>query len=291
MRREGFILIYTLWFVMILSALSMAFMTQNTYRNKSVLAIKETANMEFLLRSSNSIARYLYLLNSNKSQQSDAPSLYLRHNPYVLEIDGLKCSVTMNGNTGFFDVNAIEYSRFVSLTRSFIDHEFQTKLYNRIRDWIDQDKAKRLYGYEAEDYKTEGIYCKNTSMQNVSEIMYIHEMPEELIWGHENLVGFMDIFSVGGASDKININFCSPRALLLLEGVSKESIDDFLEQRGKEPFTSMASAADVLHVRGSDFRQAFGLTEPTAMVVSSSLMSGDAVSSYEVSRTYSLATN
>jgi general secretion pathway protein K len=141
-----------------------------------------------------------------------------------------------------------------------VDPSEMTPAINSILDWIDPDDNARIQGTESQFYESlEPPYeAKNGPIDDLSELLLIRGITQELYWGgassnHAMAVfqarqrpgfqnqrpisnaGLADLFTpISGIGTKININTASPDALQLIPGVDARAAEAIVGARAGE---------------------------------------------------------
>ena len=129
------------------------------------------------------------------------------------------------------------------------------ELMDSIEDWIDPDDQTHINGAESDDYLNldPPYYAKNGPLDDLSELLLIKGMTEELFWGglteQEQLYqqqssrgrvfedqfsvftsGFADLFTTVG-NPRVNVNTASANVLQLLPGIDAAIASEILQFR------------------------------------------------------------
>jgi len=101
-------------------------------------------------------------------------------------------------------------------------------------DWTDRDELKRINGAEKDYYETLSppYEPRNDPLETVEELLLIKGFAEVF-----KGVEINNAFTVYGDKTRINVKFATREALMLIPGVSGDTIDTILTKRREKEFT------------------------------------------------------
>lgn len=98
-----------------------------------------------------------------------------------------------------------------------------------IIDWTDADDLHQVNGAESEYY--EGLdrpyRAKNAFFDSVEELLLVRGVTREIFYGHDDVPGLVDLFSVFNRTKTVNINSVTPAVMQALGGLDREAADEF----------------------------------------------------------------
>ena len=132
-----------------------------------------------------------------------------------------------------------------------------------ILDWIDPDDVPHVDGAESDYYQSlhPPYYAKNRPMDDLSELLLVRGVTEEMYWGSASTnhagaafqqtdrfgrpveepayaVGLVDLFTPF-SSGRINVNTASAEVLQLIPGIDENMAGIIVQQRDQAPFHSL----------------------------------------------------
>lgn len=276
---EGFALVAVLWVTAILAAIATGYATTARLQGQEALHGLTAAKQAYLLQSALAKGEHelrKYNLNQHLLARKDEiesvaqKSLGLwwpRHEAYRLRIEDMVMAVRLVGDTGKLDVNGLDQARWVSILAAcgLEDSAEITAVANSIADWIDTDSNFGIGGAENDYYQglDTPYLCKNGPMESIEELLLVKGVTPELYHGTDERPGLGDLLAVGGSQDKLDINSASPRAFLLIKGLSPETLTELETIRKAEPITRLADLAEVLSAEAmAILRQHFDIVPP-----------------------------
>jgi general secretion pathway protein K len=102
-----------------------------------------------------------------------------------------------------------------------------------IVDWRDDDDFHQPNGAESEYY--EGLdrpyRAKNAAFDSVEELLLVRGVTRDIFYGHDDVPGLVDLFSVFNKNKKLNPRSISPAVMQALGGLDRDAADDFASKR------------------------------------------------------------
>jgi general secretion pathway protein K len=102
-----------------------------------------------------------------------------------------------------------------------------------IVDWIDPDDLHGQNGAESDYY--EGLdrpyRAKNAPFDSVEELLLVRGVTRDIYFGHDDIPGLRDIFSVFNQSPTVNVVSMTPAVMEALGGIDPQAADDFVAAR------------------------------------------------------------
>lgn len=273
-RQGGFALIAVLWVTAILAAIAMGYATTARLQGQEALHALNAAKGAYILQSALAkgehelrkyeLNRYLILRKDElESLTEEALGLWWpRHEPYRLRMEGREVAVRLVSQAGKLDVNALDYARWERLLAAcgLEDPAEITAVANSIADWTDPDSNFRIGGAENDYYQglDNPYLCKNSPLESIEELLLVKGVSAELYHGTDEHPGLVDLLDVNGGTGKLDINSASPRALLMIQGLTPESIAEIVALRQARPILRLADLsallpADTLDLLRQDF--------------------------------------
>ena len=211
---------------------------------------KYLANQELLLQ----IAESGFQEQAHEAQEH---LFYPRHEPYVLDVEGVEVQVRIVSEAGKWNVNSIDPHMLEKvLTACGLEYGTQTtRVANSILDWIDEDDLRRIEGAETPYYMgLEHAYpAKNGPLESIEELLLVQGVDGPLFQGADETPGLIDFLTVSGQGSTVDINSASPRSLALVSGIRQETVDSIVEQRSIRPIKNMPDIAPLVDYR--DYQQ------------------------------------
>ncbi len=276
---EGFALVAVLWVTAILAAIATGYATMARLQGQEALHALTSARQAYLLQSALAKGEHelrKYKLNQHLLARKDEiesvseKSLGLwwpRHEAYRIRLEDTNMAVRLVGNTGKLDVNSLDYARWESILAACgMESSAEiTALANSIADWIDEDTNFGIGGAENDYYQSldTPYLCKDGPLESIEELLLVKGVTPELYYGTAERPGLSELLDVGGSEDKLDINSASPRAFLIIKGLSPETLAELETIRKAAPITRLADLADVLSVEAmAILRQHFDIVPP-----------------------------
>jgi general secretion pathway protein K len=275
----GFALVAVLWVTAILAAIATGYATMARLQGQEALHGLTAAKQTYLLQSALAKGEHelrKYTLNRHLLARKDEiesvaeKSLGLwwpRHEAYRIRLEDMNMAVRLVGDTGKLDVNSLDYARWVTLLAAcgLEDSAEITAVANSIVDWTDEDTNFSIGGAENDYYQglDKPYLCKDGPIESIEELLLVKGVTPELYHGTGERPGLSDLLDVGGSQDKLDINSASPRAFLMIQGLSPETIAELETIRKAGPITRLADLADVLSAETmAILRQHFDIVPP-----------------------------
>ncbi|EMG39092.1 type II secretory pathway, component PulK [Desulfocurvibacter africanus PCS] len=289
----GFALVAVLWVTAILAAIATGYATMARLQGQEALHGLTAAKQTYLLQSALAKGKHelrKYTLNRHLLARKDElesigqKTLGLwwpRHEAYRIRLEDMNMAVRLVGDTGKLDVNSLDYARWVTLLAAcgLEDSAEITAVANSIVDWTDEDTNFSIGGAENDYYQglDKPYLCKDGPMESIEELLLVKGVTPELYHGTDERPGLSDLLDVGGSQDKLDINSASPRAFLMIQGLSPETIAELETIRNAEPITRLADLADVLPAESmAILRQHFDIVPPqTVFLEAARILSDD----------------
>ncbi|EGJ48565.1 type II secretion system protein GspK [Desulfocurvibacter africanus] len=289
----GFALVAVLWVTAILAAIATGYATMARLQGQEALHGLTAAKQTYLLQSALAKGEHelrKYTLNRHLLARKDElesigqKTLGLwwpRHEAYRIRLEDMNMAVRLVGDTGKLDVNSLDYARWVTLLAAcgLEDSAEITAVANSIVDWTDEDTNFSIGGAENDYYQglDKPYLCKDGPMESIEELLLVKGVTPELYHGTDERPGLSDLLDVGGSQDKLDINSASPRAFLMIQGLSPETIAELETIRKAEPITRLADLADVLPAESmAILRQHFDIVPPkTVFLEAARILSDD----------------
>ncbi|WP_027367718.1 general secretion pathway protein GspK [Desulfocurvibacter africanus] len=289
----GFALVAVLWVTAILAAIATGYATMARLQGQEALHGLTAAKQTYLLQSALAKGEHelrKYTLNRHLLARKDElesigqKTLGLwwpRHEAYRIRLEDMNMAVRLVGDTGKLDVNSLDYARWVTLLAAcgLEDSAEITAVANSIVDWTDEDTNFSIGGAENDYYQglDKPYLCKDGPLESIEELLLVKGVTPELYHGTDERPGLSDLLDVGGSQDKLDINSASPRAFLMIQGLSPETIAELETIRKAEPITRLADLADVLPAESmAILRQHFDIVPPkTVFLEAARILSDD----------------
>lgn len=147
---------------------------------------------------------------------------------HELNVDGGTLRISIQDESGKIDINTAPEALLVGLFRSVgVDQESAVALADKVQDWRDGDKLRRLHGAEEAEYLAAGkaYVPSNVPFETADELQRILGMTPTLF---RRLEPAVTVFS---KQPGVNTSVAPREALLAIPGVNTEMVEQFLAQR------------------------------------------------------------
>jgi general secretion pathway protein K len=123
-----------------------------------------------------------------------------------------------------------------------------------IVDWRDRDDFHQPNGAESEYY--EGLdrpyRAKNADFDTVEELLLVRGVTHDIFYGHDDIPGLRDIFSIFNKKARLNKNSITPQVMQALTGMKREDAEDFgTKRQGTEKDAALQQLSDALVAAGA----------------------------------------
>jgi general secretion pathway protein K len=245
-----------LWVLTILMVIVFSFSYLTRTETFSSLAFKEGWENKFLAEAG--VERAIMEL------------FYRKQNPLAFEEEGLD-AWRIDGSDyigslgkGSYRVRLIDESGKIDLNQApevllrnlltnldFADEDRErtvNTLVDSILDWKDPDDLHRLNGAEDDYYQSlpNPYKARNGNFETVEELLLVKGMTPEILYGRDRKPGLIDLVTVQGRSNKININSAPPGVLLALPGMTREMVEGLVAYRGEREIKNVQEIAGIL---------------------------------------------
>lgn len=114
-----------------------------------------------------------------------------------------------------------------------IDDDDAETIADSIVDWRDEDDMHGVNGAESEYYEgLERPYrAKNAAFDSVEELLLVKGVTRDIFYGHDDVPGLRDIFSVFNQSKAVNLRSITPAVMQALGGMDAETAGEFGDSR------------------------------------------------------------
>jgi general secretion pathway protein K len=117
-----------------------------------------------------------------------------------------------------------------------------------ILDWKDPDDFHRLNGAENDYYQSlpHPYKARNGNFETVEELLLVKGVTPEILYGRDRKTGLIDLLTVQGRTNKININAAPPAVLLALPGMTKEIVEGLIGYRTEREIKNIQEISGIL---------------------------------------------
>ncbi len=265
-NEKGVTLFLVLWILVLLSVMAGEFCrtirteVNMTYdfssRTKAYYAayagIQE--GIEWVVTSSAKVAQKVHL-KLNPEDEEQAPWRINTELPPVAFGEDCSYLLRIDNESGKIDINRADAGTLRMLLSIFdLDDSDRDVIVDSILDWRDKDNLHRLNGAEDDYYRSlpEPYECKDGDFDTVQELLLVRGVTPEIFYG-----GLKDMVTVFGGSEaekkkgkkgvnKINLNAASPQVLKALPLMDDEAVNEIMEFRREEDFTSLSQLAPLI---------------------------------------------
>lgn len=238
--KKGFVMITTMAFLAILAA--NAFMFTEFVRLRA--EIQYNQNSRFF---ADRIARVglitgEIILSKDKNSYDWFGDIWVK--PKKLVFPEGTVNITVKPLDAHFNINSIINrdrsinTQSVNLFSNLLSvMGLSSALLDTLLDWLDSDDFPRVFGAESEYYSTMIPPYKpaNTTLGDVSELVYIKGFTPEILMHNEEHPGLGDLITTF-SDNKINVNMSGPIILQAL-GYSTASVEKILNERELRPLS------------------------------------------------------
>ena len=261
-KNKGFALLAVFWISLLLGILALNYATTARLNAEAGRNRRLGAEHDYLLRSAVVKGYHEYLkYRANRSllakkeeveELSDQPLelWYPRYEPWECELEGVKVGIKIVGEAGKFKLNGLKIKRWRRIIEAcgVVDEEARDGIIDSILDWVDGDSLHRLNGAESDYYEEQGLEygCKNREIDVVNELLLIKGVTFKLYAGGDGHPGLIDLLSPYGRDDKLDINSCAPAALVLVEDLPPDVINDIIVYRSATPIVKLAELSELV---------------------------------------------
>ena len=232
-EQKGFVLVLTLW-VMVIVSIAAAYFAERVTRSVELVQ-QSRQSVQGLIDMSSTRAEMFYRLGTNSMTEYGLgrgnTAISLDNRPYR----GFgETVVQLQDNRGLLNLNlADDGSLQLFLGFMGIPADQRGRLIDTLHDYIDADNLRRLNGAEAEDYLALGLEPPpNRNLitpWEAARIIGWRDHPE--LWGNGKLVEF----TTTGLSVGINPNTAPVEVLETIPGITKEIAQSIIAQRKLAP--------------------------------------------------------
>ncbi len=221
-KQKGVALILVLWVTVLLTVIAGSFSLSARVEGTQAKMVFDTTKARYLAEAG--LHRAVYELRN-----PDPDARWVADGrTYYMEFAGAKIEISIIDETGKIDINLASNELLIGLFASLgMSEEDATMLTERVVDWRDNDNVAGLNGAEDEDYEAEGYKygAKDALFDTVPELQQVMGIDYEM---YRRLEPAITVYS--GSRD-INIAFAPPEALVALDGVESEDVQQFVEDR------------------------------------------------------------
>jgi general secretion pathway protein K len=254
--QRGIALLVVLWVLTILMVIAFSFSYLARTETFSSRAFKEGWENKFLAEAG--VERAIMEL------------FYRKQNPLPLEEEGLdpwridgtayigvlgkgSYRVRLTDESGKIDLNqaaeAVLRNLLTNLDFAAEDKERSVAaIVDAILDWKDPDDFHRLNGAENDYYQSlpNPYKARNGNFETVEELLLVKGLTPEILYGRDRKAGLIDLLTVQGRTNKININAAPPAVLLALPGMTPEMVEGLIAYRTEREIKNIQEIAGLL---------------------------------------------
>lgn len=221
-KNKGVALILVLWVTVLLTVIAGSFSLSARVEGTQAKIVFDTTKARYLAEAG--LHRAVYELRN-----PDPDARWVADGrTYHVEFAGAKIEISIIDETGKIDINLASNELLIGLFASLgMSEEDATMLTERVVDWRDNDNVAGINGAEDEDYEAEGYKygAKDALFDTVPELQQVMGIDYDM---YRRLEPAITVYS--GSRD-INIAFAPPEALVALDGVENEDVQQFIEER------------------------------------------------------------
>jgi general secretion pathway protein K len=240
--ENGIVLLMTLWAIVVLMGIVMAFSFMTKTEALSTFAYSEAIKRDFLAEAGvgRAIVEIGYSMKNEVNTFADEEELW-RADGTVYEgslgVGVYKVKITdESGKININDDDSIELLKLL-LEQFDIDKKQIDEIGDSILDWRDKDDNHHLNGAESDYYKSlEPPYeAQNEDFDTIEELLWVKGMTPEIFYGSEGSAALKDnitIYPKKIKQNRINVKTASKETLIAL-GMEAKSAEDFVKRRSE----------------------------------------------------------
>ncbi len=221
-KNKGVALILVLWVTVLLTVIAGSFSLSATTEGIQAKMVFDTTRARYLAEAG--LHRAVYEL---RNPDPDARWIADGRN-YTMQFAGANIEISITDETGKIDINLASNELLIGLFASLgMSEEDATMLTERVVDWRDNDNIPGLNGAEDDDYEAEGYKygAKDALFDTVPELQQVMGIDYEM---YRRLEPAVTVYS---GARSINVAYAPAQALVALEGVEAEDVQQFIEER------------------------------------------------------------
>ncbi|MCM8757416.1 MAG: general secretion pathway protein GspK, partial [Candidatus Omnitrophica bacterium] len=232
-QKKGFVLLFTLTFILGLTALTLQF---HRYCQRRLARIRwqiDQAQAAMLVRTGVAIAQEILKADKNNYDWLAEPW----HQERIFQVSGGEIKLNIEDESGKINLNGILQAEGKVNTqlkdigeRLLVVLGLSHNLLDCLLDWIDEDEFPRVFGAESTYYRnlTPSYMAANQALFSAREISLIKGFEKSVLEGNEEKPGLLNLVTVVTDS-KININTCHP-VILRAMGFTEPEVNEILAQ-------------------------------------------------------------
>ncbi len=233
-NQSGIALLTVLWVITVLMVIVFSFSYMARTETLSTLAFKEGIEKKFLAEAG--VERgilELFFRKENLTQVliEDQAVWKVDGRPYSGQVGDGHYAVRIIDETGKLDINFAPELLLRNLLRNLgIEGTTLDTMVDSILDWKDKDDLHRLNGAESDYYLSlpNPYKAKNGNFETLEELLSVKGVTREILYGDGKQKGLIDLLTVHGKTNKININAAPKEILLSIPGITADMVDEIL---------------------------------------------------------------
>ncbi len=235
--QSGIALLTVLWVLTVLMVIVFSFSYMARTETLSTLAFKEGIEKKFLAEAGveRGILELFYRrTNLNKILLEGEEIWKVDGSPYSGQIGDGNYTVKIFDESGKLDINLAPELLLRNLIGSLgIEGTDLDTIVDSILDWKDKDDLHRLNGAESDYYQSlpNPYKAKNSDFETLEELLLVKGVTREILYGNGKQKGLIDLLTVYGKTNKININAAPKEVLMCIPGMTAEVADAIIAFR------------------------------------------------------------
>ncbi|WP_395374385.1 general secretion pathway protein GspK [Marinicella sp. W31] len=221
-RQQGVALILVLWVTLLMSVIAASFAL--SARTESVQSAMLFGSTQARFYAEAGLHRAVFELRN--------PDLETRWiadgRSYEVGLDDVLIDISITDESGKIDINRATEDMLIGLFMSAGKTDIESlAIVDKILDWRDADEEVRLEGAEDEDYISAGYAygAKDDQFDTVTELQQVMDIDYELFRRVEPAI------TVYSGRPQINPAFAPKEALLAMEGMTPELVQEYIDLR------------------------------------------------------------
>ena len=248
-NESGIALLIVLWVMVILMVIVFSFSLLARTETYSALAFKEGVEKKFLAEAG--IERgIMELFYRQRNLNVEGSEVWKTDGTTYSETLGVgSYRVRITDESGKVDLNTAPEAILRSLLTSLgIEEELRDTIVDSIMDWKDPDDLHRLNGAESDYYMSlpHPYKAKNANFEAVEELLLVKGVTPVILYGDGSKQGLIDLLTIHGRSNKINVNAASKGTLMGIPGMTTEMADAIISYREANEIKNIQELATII---------------------------------------------
>lgn len=244
-NQSGIALLTVLWVLTVLMVIIFSFSYLARTETLSTLSFKDGIEKRFLAEAGveRGILELFYRKeNLTKVLPEDQAVWKVDGSLYSGKVGDGNYSVKILDESGKLDINLAPELLLRNLLGTLgLEGTTLDTIVDSIQDWKDKDDLHRLNGAESDYYQSlpNPYKAKNSAFETLEELLSIKGVTREILYGERGKKGLIDLLTVYGKTDKVNINTASKEILLSVPGMMADMVEEILLFRQKQEIKNL----------------------------------------------------